>query len=162
MLTLPTLDDATGQMVPMRIGQYTRYVFPDGTVSNDLMKFRERWPEVGINEIPDPARGNDRTQTTEEINPPPYVVIRDKPPAEIEAARVAALDAQILGLERQALEQGLVRTLIDDLMTRSLAIAAQAGVSEAQLLDPESPHYSRAYAKVHANAAERAALRAQR
>lgn len=81
---------------------------------------------------------------------------------QIESDRIAKIDQQILALEKQAIEQGLIRTIIDDLMIRSLAIAAQSGVTEAQLLDPESEHYSRAYAKVHANAAARAVLRAQR
>lgn len=76
--------------------------------------------------------------------------------------RVEAIDAEILALEKQAIEQGLIRTIIDDLLIRSLAIAAAGGVTEAQLLDPQSEHYSRAYQKVHANAVERALLRAQR
>lgn len=90
-----------------------------------------------------------------------YIAI-NKPVEVVTAERIAVITAKIFALEQQALEQGLIRTVIDDLLMRSLVIAAQAGVTEAQLLDPESPHFSRAYQKVHANALERALLRAQR
>jgi hypothetical protein len=111
-------------------------------------------------EVPDPM--HDETHYNQEINEAPYLICTPKPAEMVEAARVAKIDAQIVALERQAIDTGLVRTLIDDLLARSLQLATQAGVTEAELLDPESPNYSRAYAKVHANAAERAALRALR
>jgi len=98
-----------------------------------------------------------------ELTPDEVAALPPHPTAEqIEAARIAGIDAQILALEKQAIEQGLIRTIIDDLLIRSLTIAAQSGVTEAQLLDPNGEHYSKAFDKVHANAAARAALRAQR
>lgn len=77
-------------------------------------------------------------------------------------AKNAKLQSQIEALERKALADGLVRTNIDDLLIRSLAIATAAGVTEAQLLDPQSEHYSRSYEKVHANKTARDLLRSQK
>lgn len=53
--------------------------------------------EVGVIEIPDPDRGNDATQYTQEIDEPPYVVITDKP-----AWMVAAAAQQKKNTESQA------------------------------------------------------------
>jgi hypothetical protein len=125
-------------------------------------------PEIraacGVIEIADPVRGDDNLFYNQEIDDAPYLIVTPKPAEMIEAARVAKLDQQILALEKQAIEQGLIRTIIDDLLIRSLQIAAAANppVTEAELIDPESPNYSRAYHKVHTNAAARAILRSQR
>jgi hypothetical protein len=35
--------------------------------------------QLGITEIPDPARGNDETEYTQELNEAPYIVITPKP-----------------------------------------------------------------------------------
>lgn len=80
----------------------------------------------------------------------------------LEEIRVAKIDAEILALEKQAIDQGLLRTIIDDLLIRSLQVAEAGGVSKAQLLNPQDPSYSKAFEKVNANAEARAALRAQR
>jgi hypothetical protein len=41
----------------------------------DTPEIRER---AGVVEIPDPARGNDEIEYTQEIDPPPYVIITPK------------------------------------------------------------------------------------
>jgi len=93
---------------------------------------------------------------------------------EIKQATNGPIDQQILASEKQALETGLIRTLIEDLMNRALdqagvllgmtlplSVEQEASV-EAMLLDEAGPYFSKPYAKIHANAAERAALRTQR
>lgn len=138
-----------------RCNHYAPYTDEQGTRHT-------RVPPDLYEEIADPVRESDETHYVQEIDEYPYVINTPKPPEMLEAARIAKLDQEILSLEKQAIEQGLIRTIIDDLLIRSLTIAAQAGVTEAQLLDPESEHYSKAFAKVHGNAAARAVLRAQR
>lgn len=98
----------------------------------------------------------------------------DKTAEEIKTETNSKLDAKILSSERQALETGLVRTLVEDLMNRALDQAGlllgmtlplsgqQKESIEAMLLDEAGPYFSKPYAKIHANAAERAALRVQR
>lgn len=98
----------------------------------------------------------------------------DKTQEEIKNETNSKLDAQIVSSERQALETGLVRTLVEDLMNRALDQAGLllgmtlplSGVQkesiEAMLLDEQGQYFSKPYAKIHANAAERAALRTQR
>jgi hypothetical protein len=145
-----------------RFNIYPRYTDPETGEKGIDMTIPANRERFGVTEIPDPVRMPDETHYNQEINEAPYLICTPKPAEMVEAARVAKIDAQIVALERQAIDTGLVRTLIDDLLARSLQLATQAGVTEAELLDPESPNYSRAYAKVHANAAERAALRALR
>lgn len=98
----------------------------------------------------------------------------DKTADEIKTKTNSDLDAKILSSEKQALETGLVRTLVEDLMNRALDQAGlllgmtlplsgqQKESIEAMLLDEAGPYFSKPYAKIHANAAERAALRVQR
>lgn len=135
---------------------------PDARYTDEQGTQYPQVPKELLTEIPDPVRGDDETCYNQEIDDAPYLIVTPKPPEMIEANRVAKIDAQILGLEKQAIEQGLIRTIIDDLLIRSLQIAAAGGVTEAMLLDPQDPHYSKAYEKVHANAAARAVLRAHR
>lgn len=135
---------------------------PHAAFIDELGTRYNRVPPDLYDEIPDPARGDENLNYNQEIDEVPYLIATPKPPEMVEANRIAKIDQQILALERLAIEQGLIRTIIDDLLIRSLAVAAQAGVTEAQLLDPESEHYSKAFAKVHGNAAARAVLRAQR
>jgi len=101
--------------------------------------------------------------TTVELTPSEVAEAEARAASENDAAHAnARIDQKILDLEKQAIEQGLIRTVIDDLLIRSVQIAAAAGVTEAQLLTPSDPHYSRAYEKVKANAVARATLRAQK
>ena len=39
---------------------------------------------VGVIEIPDPARGNDEIEYTQELNDPPYIIITPKSPEQLE------------------------------------------------------------------------------
>lgn len=78
---------------------------------------------------------------------------------QIEAKRVAEIDTQIDALERKVMLPRLVR---EDLMMRFLQAAAGAGITEAQLLDPQHVAYSPGYAKMHGFNAQIEALRAQR
>ena len=87
------------------------------------------------------------------------IAARAPTPQQIEAQRVAAIDAQIDTLERQAMLPRLVR---EDLMMRFVQAAAGAGISEAQLLDTGHAAYSPGYAKMHTFNAAIMALRAQR
>lgn len=138
-----------------RCNPYSQYIDEQGTQYVQV-------PQELYEEIPDPVRESDETHYNQEIDDAPYLIVTPKPPEMVEANRVAKIDAQILGLEKKAIDDGLIRTIIDDLLMRSLQIAAAGGVTEAQLLDPQDPNYSRAYEKVHANAVARAALRKQR
>ena len=81
---------------------------------------------------------------------------------EIKQATNGPLDQQIMALEKQALELGLLRTVMEDLQARFLAAAAAANITEEMLLDSEGAAYSPSYAKLHNNITDRAALRAQR
>ena len=89
-------------------------------------------------------------------------VVTDKPAEVVTAERVARIDEDIRALERRAVEQGLLRAVMDDLLLRFRTEAGNLGITEAQLLNPQHPAHSPAYAKVHANEAARAALRARR
>lgn len=102
-----------------------------------------------------------------------YVYV-DMTADEIKQANNSPLDVQIKSLEQQAIEQGLVRTLIEDLMNRALDQAGvllgftlpltteQKASIEAQLLDEEGPYFSVPYWKFWTNANQRAVLRGQR
>jgi len=117
----------------------------DGINSNGVIHFK-------------PEATDEQKATAQSLMDANLPVVSDIP------THTEAIDAQILALEKLAIEQGLIRTIIDDLLIRSLQIAAAAHppVSESELLDPQSQHYSRAYEKIHANAVARATLRAQR
>ena len=136
-----------------------RYTDPETgekQIDMTLLANRERF---GVTEIPDPPRMPDDTHNNYELDYPPYMESVPKPPEMIEAARVSKIDAQIDALERQAMMARLVR---EDLMMRFLEKAAEVGITEAQLLDPEHPAYSKGYAKMHAFDTQIKALRAQR
>lgn len=75
------------------------------------------------------------------------------------AAHNARIDAQIDALERQAL---LPRITRDMHRMATLKAAAELGITEADLLNKDSPHYSPGYAKFKAFDDQLAALRAQR
>lgn len=125
--------------------------------------------ELGYTEIPDPVPPTPPEGFTveeaffyNELNDAPYAEWTLKAPEQLKQLWNDKLQAQIDALERQALQDGLVRTLIDDLLKRSLDLAHQAGLSEADLLTPTSPSFSRAYEKVHNNKVARDVLRSQK
>ncbi len=149
-----------------RINVHAAFTAEDGTRYPSLTDPALR-QHLGITEIADPQPPTEAAEHPDwyfrtEQDLAPYVAWTRKSDAQIAEEHNSRIDTQILGLERQALESGLVRTIIDDLLLRSVQLAAAQGVTEAELLDPNSPHYSRAYEKVHANAAERAVLRSQK
>ena len=141
----------------LRCNIYAAYIDAQGTQYT-------RIPAELLEEISDPIPPVDFSDDLyyhNETDDAPYVTWTRKPEEQITQAHNSKVQQQISGLERQAIEQGLVRTIIDDLLIRSKGIAAQAGITEAMLLDPTSPAYSAAYAKVHANDVARADLRKQ-
>lgn len=83
----------------------------------------------------------------------------DMTQAEIKDATNTPLDQQIDALERQQL---LPRITRDMHKMATLKAAEELGITEAQLLDEHSPHYSPGYARFHAFDSQIAALRAQR
>lgn len=86
----------------------------------------------------------------------------DMTPDEIKAETNAEIDAQLLAKERQAIETGALRTVLEVVQGVLLKDAQAAGLTEAQLLDKKGAAYSPAYARLHANSVERDALRAKR
>ena len=143
----------------LRFSILQRYTDPETGEKGIDMSRPENRARFGVTEIPDPARGNDEIEYTQEINEAPYVIITPKPAEMVEAARVSKIDAQIDALERQVMLPRLVR---EDLMMRFLQAAAGAGITEAQLLDSQHVAYSPGYAKMHGFNAQIEALRAQR
>lgn len=72
-----------------------------------LLKDAEFRELHGIFEIPDPIRGNDETQFTQEIDVEPWVVIVDKAPEQIEQAIQHKLTVGVQAyLDSQAQEKG--------------------------------------------------------
>ena len=125
--------------------------------------------ELGYTEIPDPVPPTPPDGFTveeaffyNELTDAPYAEWTLKDADYLKQLWNDKLQAQIDALERQALQEGLVRTLIDDLLKRSLDLAHQAGLNEADLLTPTSPSFSRAYEKVHNNKVARDVLRSQK
>ena len=59
----------------------------------DTPEIRER---AGLVEIPDPARGNDEIEYTQEINEAPYIIITPKSPEQLDAQNIAKTNAQSL------------------------------------------------------------------
>lgn len=66
--------------------------------------FRE---QHGIFEIPDPSRGNDETQYTQEIDVDPWIIITDKNPAQIAEIQTKKMINVIQNhLDNAAIEKG--------------------------------------------------------
>lgn len=110
---------ATGK----RANPYARYTDEQGT----------QYPQVPmelLTEIPDPVRGNDEIEYTQEIDEAPYIVITPKPQAMIDAAHNAKIWAQIKALEASELAPRMMR----DLAKKSLAKdAADIGMTLDQV-----------------------------
>lgn len=116
---------------------------------------------------PDPPAGQKAQGTTYTVDLAAGTVTEnhlyvDMTQEEIKDANNRPLDAQILSLEKQAIELGFLRTVMEDLQSRFVAAAVAANITEDQLLDPDHPAHSPSYAKLHKNITDRAALRAQR
>ena len=78
----------------LRCNPYAPYTDEQGTQY-------PRVPRELLEEIPDPARGNDEIEYTQEIDEAPYIVITPKPQAMIDTvlARKAKQEADRLALE---------------------------------------------------------------
>ena len=61
----------------LRANQYARYMDEQGTQYHQV-------PLELLEEIPDPARGNDEIEYTQEINEAPYIVITPKSPEQLD------------------------------------------------------------------------------
>ena len=61
----------------LRANQYARYVDEQGTQYSQV-------PLELLEEIPDPARGNDEIEYTQEINEAPYIIITPKSQEQLE------------------------------------------------------------------------------
>lgn len=103
----------------------------------DSLGFQHDYPDtqeirdqLGITEIPDPARGNDETQYTTEIDESPYVVITDKPEWMVTEATNSKLLGKIDTLERESLMPRATREVFKVLMERE---AAAQGITPDQL-----------------------------
>lgn len=76
----------------LRANPYAPYIDAEGT----------RYPQVPrelLEEIPDPARGNDETEYTTEIDEAPYIVITSKSPEQLEQLRQSKVKTEIAALE---------------------------------------------------------------
>lgn len=76
----------------LRCNPYNYYVDEQGT----------QYPKVPpdlYEEIPDPARGDDEIEYTQEINEAPYIVITPKSQEQLEKQHNANVKAQIAGIE---------------------------------------------------------------
>ena len=72
-----------------------------------LLRNAEFRTQHGIEEIPDPIRGNDETEYTQEIDVAPYVIITPKSPEQIEQALVSKFSQAVQGLlDEKAQEKG--------------------------------------------------------
>lgn len=119
------------------------------------------WLQVGdrgiesaeVEDFPDPAFYTWTENADGSLN------ITAIPQAVIDAAFNAGKNAQIDAIERQTLVSRPVREFM---LTLFKAQAAAAGVTEANLLDPQHPAYSPAYKKVWDCNEDIKALRAQR
>ncbi len=87
---------------------------------------------------------------------------------EAKEAHNRPIDNAMLNLEKQAIEQGLLRLAMEDLYDRAIAKAAALlgehdnAVVVAHLTNPEGPFYTPAFAKLKANIDARDALRETR
>ena len=59
----------------------------------------EQREAAGVIEIPDPARGNDEIEYTQELNEPPYIVITPKSQEQLDAQHNTKIKQQIAAIE---------------------------------------------------------------
>jgi hypothetical protein len=113
----------------LRANQYARYVDEQGTQYHQV-------PMELLEEIPDPARGNDEIEYTQELNEPPYIVITPKSQEQLDMQHNAKVKQQIA-----AIEAGQARAVREAALgdtTHIAAINASIEVLRATLL-PEPP-----------------------
>ena len=78
----------------LRANQYARYVDEQGTQYHQV-------PMELLEEIPDPARGNDEIEYTQEINEAPYIIIMPKSQEQLDAQHNVKVKQQIAAIEAQ-------------------------------------------------------------
>jgi len=134
-----------------RCNPYQQYVDAAGTQY-------VRVPQELYEEIPDPARGNDEIEYTQEINEAPYIVITPKSQEQLDQQRKAKALAELEAAERSTL---LPRVTREFMIAYFIKAAAEAGITPMQLLDPTDAHYSPGFKKMHDFNEQTKALRAK-
>lgn len=122
----------------LRANQYARYVDEQGTQYHQV-------PMELLEEIPDPARGNDEIEYTQEINEAPYVIITPKSHEQIDAQNKAKALAELTALEQANL---LPRVTREFLIAVTVQQAATLGLTVTQLLDANDPAFSPGFKKM--------------
>jgi hypothetical protein len=113
----------------LRANQYARYVDEQGTQYHQV-------PMELLEEIPDPARGNDEIEYTQELSAPPYIQITPKSQEQLDMQHNTKVKQQIA-----AIEAGQARAVREAALgdtTHIAAINASIEVLRATLL-PEPP-----------------------
>jgi len=122
----------------LRCNPYAPYKDEQGTQHTKVP------PEL-YEEIPDPVRGNDEIEYTQEINEAPYIVITPKSQEQIDAQNKAKALAELTALEQANL---LPRVTREFLITVTLQQAATLGLTVTQLLDANDPAFSPGFKKM--------------
>jgi hypothetical protein len=83
----------------LRFNIHQRYTDPvTGEKGIDMTRPENR-ARFGVTEIPDPSRGNDEIEYTQELNEAPYIVITPKPQRMLDQQFNAKVKAQIAVIE---------------------------------------------------------------
>jgi hypothetical protein len=85
--------------------------------------------ELGVIEIPDPARGNDEVEYTQEIDEPPYIVITPKSPEQLAQQASDKARSTIAAMESSTMLPRVVREFM------LVAFAAQAAAAGADPME---------------------------
>jgi hypothetical protein len=122
----------------LRCNPYAPYIDEQGT----------QYPQVPrelLEEIPDPARGNDEIEYTQEIDEAPYIVITPKPQEQLDQQRKSKALAELTALEQANLMPRVTREF---LIQSFILTAAGQGITKEQLLDSNDPHYAPGFKKM--------------
>lgn len=95
-----------------------------------LLRDQEFRTKHGIEEIPDPIRGNDLTQYTQELDVAPWIVITDKSQAQLDQQFNADICRQIVDLEQKqsrAIREAILgdKTFLEQIEAKIVALRAQ-------------------------------------
>lgn len=125
---------ATGK----RANPYARYTDEQGT----------QYPQVPmelLTEIPDPVRGNDEIEYTQEIDDAPYLIVTPKSQEQLDQQRKSKALAELTALEQANLMPRVTREF---LIQSFVLTAAGQGITKEQLLDPNDSHYAPGFKKM--------------
>lgn len=100
---------------------------------------------VGVIEIPDPVRGNDEIEYTQELDDAPYIIITPKSPEQLLAQSKAKALAELIALEATNLMPRVTREF---LITVTVQEAEKLGLTVTQLLDPQDSAFSPGFKKM--------------